>query len=905
VSGPARPRPDAEKGATSGPSGPTAPGKPGIGGLRRDPARLAALRATGLLDTDPEPAFDRLTRLAVALLGVPAAFLSLVDEHRDFYKAATGLGEPLATARQLTGATLCHHALAGSAPLVIPDTAAHPVYRHVTSVQALGVAAYVGVPLVVGGQTIGSFCAIDTAPHAWTAAEVDVLVELSGSALREIALRQANALLEARAHELELVNQQLQDQAAELELQTEELQAATEQLIERTEAAERAERQLEAAFAQAPAAVAVTTGPEHRFVLANARYTALVGRPVAPGRTFDEVLPEVAAQGYTALLDRVYATGAPHVSHEALALVDRGGAALEEGWYDFVYQPLTDGEGRVTGVMQLGIDVTEPVRARRVIEETDAALVASESRYRTLTEAVPVQVWTAQPDGQLAFVSERTTAFFGVPAERVLGTGWGAFVHPDDLPAALARWRASLATGAPYQAEFRLRAAATGEYRWHLSRALSERDASGAVTGWVGTNTDVDDERRALAEAQAARRAAEQANQAKAEFLATMSHELRTPLNAIGGYAELMEMGIRGPVTEEQRQDLGRIQQSQRHLLGLVNEVLDLAKVDAGALRVESAAVRAGDTVDAALALVRPQAAARRLVLSDACGGAADLPYLGDEPRVRQVLANLLSNAVKFTEPGGRVTVACAVTDAPPASSALVPAVPYVAFRIEDTGGGIPADQRERIFEPFTQVESGPSPYALPMSERRGSAREATGAPAGDGAALAGRAASAPDVTAGLARIGGALAADAGSVIRAWVARLRAEPTVPVADRTDAELEDHVATFVTDVGLGLRAFAAQGAEPAALRLDGGGGAARAGRARRRAARRRGPPGRPRGPRRGGARAGRRRAVPRAGRARERGRLSGGRALRRDLVRAGARRRYCTTPRRKRASAEST
>ena len=124
-------------------------------------------------------------------------------------------------------------------------------------------------------------------------------------------------------------------------------------------------------------------------------------------------------------------------------------------------------------------------------------------------------------------------------------------------------------------------------------------------------------------------------------------------------------------MTEAQRRDLGRIQQSQRHLLGLVNEVLDLAKVDAGELRVEREAVRAGDTVDAALALVRLQAAAKRLALSEVCEGAADRPYLGDEPRVRQVLVNLLANAVRFTRPGGRVAVSCALTDAPPTGAAL------------------------------------------------------------------------------------------------------------------------------------------------------------------------------------------------------------------------------------------
>ncbi|HLM67405.1 MAG TPA: GAF domain-containing protein, partial [Longimicrobium sp.] len=137
----------------------------------RDPARLAALRATQLLDTPTEPAFDRLTRLAVRLLGVPATFLSLVDEDRDFYKAATGFGEPLASAREMAGRTFCHFSIAGATPdrpLVIPDTRAEPAYRDVPTVDLLGVAAYVGVPLVIDGQPIGSFCAIDLVPRQWT-----------------------------------------------------------------------------------------------------------------------------------------------------------------------------------------------------------------------------------------------------------------------------------------------------------------------------------------------------------------------------------------------------------------------------------------------------------------------------------------------------------------------------------------------------------------------------------------------------------------------------------------------------------------------------------------------------------------------------------------------------------------
>jgi signal transduction histidine kinase/CheY-like chemotaxis protein len=189
---------------------------------RRDPERVAALRRTGLLDTDVEDVFDRLTRLAVQLLGVPAAFISLVDANRDFYKSACGFGEPLASARELTGLTFCHYTVAQNTPLVIPDTAADPLYRGVPTVCTLGVAAYVGVPLVIEGQAIGAFCTIDTRPRNWTADEVRVLVELAASAQREIELRGAVATahtavsaLEVQREQLERANDQLHEQAIE------------------------------------------------------------------------------------------------------------------------------------------------------------------------------------------------------------------------------------------------------------------------------------------------------------------------------------------------------------------------------------------------------------------------------------------------------------------------------------------------------------------------------------------------------------------------------------------------------------------------------------------------------------------------------------------------------------------
>ncbi|HEX7240020.1 MAG TPA: HAMP domain-containing sensor histidine kinase, partial [Longimicrobiaceae bacterium] len=201
-------------------------------------------------------------------------------------------------------------------------------------------------------------------------------------------------------------------------------------------------------------------------------------------------------------------------------------------------------------------------------------------------------------------------------------------------------------------------------------------------------------ERARLFEAEhAARAEAERANRAKSEFLAVMSHELRTPLNAIGGYAELMEMGIRGPVTEQQAEDLRRIQTSQRHLLGLINEVLNYAKLETGTVHYDIAEVRMRDALTGAEALVAPQAQAKDLMLTVApCPPA--LTARADAEKVRQILVNLLSNAVKFTDPGGRVDLACAASEG------------RVHVVVRDTGIGIAADQLDRVFEPFVQVRA-------------------------------------------------------------------------------------------------------------------------------------------------------------------------------------------------------
>ena len=205
------------------------------------------------------------------------------------------------------------------------------------------------------------------------------------------------------------------------------------------------------------------------------------------------------------------------------------------------------------------------------------------------------------------------------------------------------------------------------------------------------------------AEAEAARADAEAASRAKSEFLAVMSHELRTPLNAIGGYAELLELGVRGPITEQQRADLARIHQSQRHLLGLINQVLNYTRIDAGAVTYELGDMLVGDAIAAAAALVHPQMQARDLAFSIAeC--APGLLVHADPEKVQQVLLNLLTNAVKFTPPGGEIRVACAVSDAADGvTDGTMDRV--VSISVTDTGVGVPHDKLATIFDPFVQVD--------------------------------------------------------------------------------------------------------------------------------------------------------------------------------------------------------
>jgi signal transduction histidine kinase len=196
----------------------------------------------------------------------------------------------------------------------------------------------------------------------------------------------------------------------------------------------------------------------------------------------------------------------------------------------------------------------------------------------------------------------------------------------------------------------------------------------------------------AHAEVEQAYRDVAAANHAKSEFLAVMSHELRTPLNAIGGYVELLELGIRGPVTREQLVDLTRIKAAQRHLVGLVTDVLDLVRIDSGQLQYTLTAVRLSDVMASVEVLITPQLRAKQILLSSTRPDTS-LYVHADREKLAQILVNLLANAVKFTQQEGRVSVEYELNET------------MVSIHVRDTGIGIAPEKLQAIFEPFVQLD--------------------------------------------------------------------------------------------------------------------------------------------------------------------------------------------------------
>ena len=416
-----------------------------------------------------------------------------------------------------------------------------------------------------------------------------------------------------------------------------------------------------------------------------------------------------------------------------LALAEKQGRVEDNGWRvrkdgtrfwaNVLITAIRDDDGDLIGYAKVTRDLT----AQRMAE---AELRESEERFRLMVTSVrDYAIFMLDPTGHIATWNEGAERLKGYKPSEIIGKHFSIFYPQEDIidgkpPREL---RIATETGKYEEEGWRLRK--DGSRFWAHVIITAVRDSHGKLAGFAKVTRDLTERRaaeqraievarqlakeeseRAAAEQrtkelrevaerlhaqteeiEARRREAEEANRAKAEFLAAMSHELRTPLNAISGYAQLMQLGISGPLTQEQAEQLARIQRSQQHLLGIINDILNFSRIEAGELAYDIVRVPMREMMSSVLTMVAPQAAKKEVELVfGECQ--SDIVALADRAKAEQVLLNLLSNAVKFTDAGGAIELTCKADEK------------RVRLRVKDNGIGIPEDQLEAIFAPFAQV---------------------------------------------------------------------------------------------------------------------------------------------------------------------------------------------------------
>ena len=344
--------------------------------------------------------------------------------------------------------------------------------------------------------------------------------------------------------------------------------------------------------------------------------------------------------------------------------------------------PVLVGAGNLETDRNQGYAVVVDISARR---EAERALADSEARFRVITNAMPQMVWTTLSDGFHDYYNDQWYRFTGAPPGTTDGEGWNGMFHPDDQALAWGRWRHALATGEPYEIEYRLRHH-SGQYRWVLGRALPVRDERGAIQRWMGTCTDIHEQK--LTED-----ALREADQRKDEFLAMLGHELRNPLAPIRSAASLLPLAKNDPARIEH---IGRvISRQSTHMTGLIDDLLDVSRVTRGMIELDREDVAVRHLVDEATEQARPLIEARSHLLSIA-NQAEGSVVNGDRKRLVQVLSNLLSNAAKYTPAGGRIEVRVTVAD------------DMVRIAVRDNGIGMAPDLVDSAFELFRQGKRTP-----------------------------------------------------------------------------------------------------------------------------------------------------------------------------------------------------
>jgi PAS domain S-box-containing protein len=394
---------------------------------------------------------------------------------------------------------------------------------------------------------------------------------------------------------------------------------------------------------QAPAAVAVLHGPEHRVEWVNSECLRLLGRSSAGqllGRSLAEAVPELASQGYIDICDRVYHLDQPHVASEALVMLGEPGTVLREVYANFVCLPTRNSAGKVEGTFVHATDVTGLVNARRQLEE-------SERQFRTLADSIPHLAWMANPDGHIFWFNRRWYEYTGTRLREMEGLGWQRVYDPDVLPQATERWNLCVESGEAFEMVLPIKSA-KGLFRQFLTRAEPVWDNQGKVVRWFGTATDITAQRRIEEQLRRANRELE-------EFAYVASHDLQEPLRMVSIYTEMILRSLDrdDPAFSEYeafvRQGLSRME-------ALLKDLLTFSRtIHSGDQPVGSADLSAA-LAEAVSVLKSRIDETGAVITADA------LPRVrGETKQLAHVFQNLLSNSLKYRSPDGPPEIRVAV----------------------------------------------------------------------------------------------------------------------------------------------------------------------------------------------------------------------------------------------------
>ncbi|WP_369945109.1 ATP-binding protein [Vitiosangium sp. GDMCC 1.1324] len=356
-----------------------------------------------------------------------------------------------------------------------------------------------------------------------------------------------------------------------------------------------------------------------------------------------------------------------------------------QGAVDYVLKPFAPEilRSKVSVFVELFLKEEQLKRQEALLRQRELEALERQSahRYRLLGDAMPLCVFAAGPDGRLRYGNRVWTELSGLPAEAVEDLWRSEVVHPDDRQGVHAAWCQSVSTGMPFEVQFRLRRQSDQGFRWHLGRAVPERNERGRITGWIVTATDIDDQKQA--EEELAR-----ASAAKDAFLAAASHELRTPLAAAKMQVQLAQRKYGSELTEGPRRALEGLDRQVDRMTKLVSDLLDVSRLITGRLSLEVESFDLVPLLRTTCERLQALAPEHQLRLDIA----ESLPMRGDSGRIEQVVTNLVSNAVRYSPQGGPVELRAWSEGG------------RVLLQVRDHGIGIPAEKLALIFERFGQA---------------------------------------------------------------------------------------------------------------------------------------------------------------------------------------------------------